>query len=310
MDIKTDTNTDVKTDNTAGIQAAPPYELTNTRHGVMLVNRNDVYMGQALLLYGECCELESNLLLALAHQPGLVIEVGANMGIHTIPMATQLAGQGRTLIAFEPQTVIFQQLCANLALNGLMNVKALPYACGSENGPLTFEVPDYRSVGNFGGTSMRDSSPSSPRHEIVQCVRVDAIVAEGAVGLIKIDVEGHELEVLKGCEGILSRCHLSRCHPLLYVENDRVEKSPALIQWLLDRDFRLWWHCPPLFNPANFRGVPENVYSKIRSCNMLGIHRSVEIPVEGLTEILDTSFHPFAPVAEPGAEQGAEPSAP
>jgi len=37
------------------IQAAAPYELTNTRHGLMLANRNDVYMGQALMLYGECC---------------------------------------------------------------------------------------------------------------------------------------------------------------------------------------------------------------------------------------------------------------
>jgi FkbM family methyltransferase len=271
------------------VQVAPPYELVATRHGTMLVNRNDVYMGQALMLYGECCEIELQFLLTLIRQPGLIVEVGANMGIHTVPMGAQLASESRTLFAFEPQPVIFQQLCANLALNGLMNVRALPYACGSENGPLMFETPDYFNIGNFGGTSMHNSLPASSRRELVQCVRLDAILAEGTVGVIKIDVEGHELEVLKGSEGILERCH-----PLLYVENDRIEKSPALIQWLLEREYRLWWHLPPLFNPENFRGVPENCYPGTRSFNMLGVPRSSKIPVEGSMEILDCNDHPLA----------------
>jgi FkbM family methyltransferase len=51
------------------------------------------------------------------------------MGIHTVPLAQALQEQGRRLVAFEPQPVIFQQLCANLALNGLMNVTAWPFAC-------------------------------------------------------------------------------------------------------------------------------------------------------------------------------------
>jgi FkbM family methyltransferase len=279
------------------ISAAPPYELTDTRHGLMLVNKNDVYMGQALLLYGECCEIELQFLLTLIRQPGMVIEVGANMGIHTVPMAAQLTQQNRTLFAFEPQPVVFQQLCANLALNGLMNVRALPYACGSENGALVFEVPDYNDIGNFGGTSMHDSSDApaaaTSRTEVVQCVRLDAIVSTGEVGVIKIDVEGRELDVLKGCEGIFARCH-----PFLYVENDRLDQSPALIQWLLDREYRLWWHCPPLFNPANFRGVPENCYPRTRSFNMLGIHRSLQIPVEGMVEVHGANDHPLA---EPAA---------
>jgi FkbM family methyltransferase len=271
------------------IAAAAPYELVDTRRGPMLINRNDVYMGQALMLYGECCEIELQLLLSLARLPGMVIEVGANMGIHTIPMAQQLVKEDRILFAFEPQPVIFQQLCANLALNGLMNVRALPYACGSENGAVMFEVPDYRSTGNFGGTAMTQAASVSEKREIVQCVRLDAIVSDGDVGLLKIDVEGFELEVLKGSEGIFARCH-----PVLYVENDRPESSPALIQWLFDHHYRLWWHIPPLFNPANFRGVPENCYGNIRSCNMLGIHKSIAIPMEGLVEIVDVNFHPFA----------------
>jgi FkbM family methyltransferase len=274
------------------MKIADPYELTETRHGPMLVNRNDFYMGKALLLYGECCELESQFILTLLRNPGLVIEVGSNMGIHTIPMAQFLTAQGRTMLALEPQPVIFQQLCANLALNGLMNVRALPYACGRENGAVTFEIPDYAQPGNFGGTSMNaEPAPAdalAARRELVQCVRLDNLVADGPVGVIKIDVEGFEQQVLEGSEGILARCH-----PLLYVENDRREHSPALIQWLFDHEYRLWWHLPPLFNPQNFRGVRENFYSGVVSLNMLGVHRSVPTPEMGIPEVLDVDEDPL-----------------
>jgi hypothetical protein len=157
-----------------------------------------------------------------------------------------------------------------------------------------FDVPDYRSIGNFGGASMDASGEPTARREIVQCVRLDNIAAEGQVGLIKIDVEGHELEVLKGCDGIFARCH-----PLLYVENDRLEKSEALIQFLFDLDYRLWWHLPQLFNPRNYRGVPENCYPGTLSVNMVGIHRSLNVPIEGLTEILDSRDYPLARAEEP-----------
>ena len=267
---------------------AEPYVLTATRHGVMLVNRHDYYMGQAMIIYGECCEIESRFLHILLSKSGLVIEVGANMGIHTIPLAAHLAGQGRRMLVFEPQPVIFQQLCANLALNGLTNVRAFPYACGSKNGSVMFRTPDYRATGNFGGTEMQETAEDSSQCEVVQCARLDDLVPEGEVGLIKIDVEGFEEDVLRGSEAILSRCT-----PYLYIENDRTDKSPALIQWLFDHDYRLWWHIPPLFNPANFRGVAEDLYKGVSSFNMLGVHRSVNVSFRTLSEVTDPAFHPL-----------------
>jgi len=281
------------------VAVAFPYELTETKHGTMLINRNDVFMGQSLLRYGECSELELTFLLALLANPGVVVEVGANMGIHTVPMATALAKQNRMLFAFEPQPIVFQQLCANLALNGLMNVRAFPYACGREKGPLMFQVPDYTRPGNFGGTALNSGRQSDARREIVQCIRLDDLLEEDAVGLLKIDVEGFELEVLQGCQEILARCH-----PFLYLENDRPEKSPALIQWLFDHDYRLWWHVPPLFNPANYRGVAENCYGNICSINMLGVHKSTPGQIDGMIEILDPKVHVIQTAPQAALESG------
>jgi FkbM family methyltransferase len=271
------------------VPIAPPYQLCPTRHGAMLANTNDVYMGQAFLRYGECCEIEIRLLLSLLKIPGIVIEVGANMGVHTVPMAIELARQGRSMLALEPQPIIFQQLCANLAINGLLNVNALSYACGKESGVVSFEVPDYRSRGNFGGTCMSAHPTSPTRHEAVPCIRLDDLVPTGTVGLIKIDVEGYELQVLEGSSNIIARSH-----PVLYVENDRVSQSPQLIQWLFDRDYQLWWHVPSLYNPDNFLQVEENIYPNIHSSNMLCIPKLSNLLVEGLTRVADPFFHPFA----------------
>jgi FkbM family methyltransferase len=271
-----------------GLNIAEPYQLVPSKHGPVLVNRHDVFMGQAIMTYGEYSELELQFLRVLLRFPGLVIEVGANMGALTVPLAAELARQGREMLALEPQPVIFQQLCANLALNGLMNVKALPYACGTENGAVSFVVPDYLTAGNFGATSM-DSTPSDgERRAIVQCVRLDDLVGPADVGVIKINVEGFELNVLKGCVGILERSK-----PVLYVENGRVEQSAKLIQWLMDHGYRLWWHCPPLFNPDNHLGVKEDAYPGIVSINMLCVPKSRAMNIEGLTEIVDASAHPL-----------------
>ena len=269
---------------------AAPYRLVAARHGIMLVNANDIYMGQSYLRYGECCESEIDVLLSLLRFPGMVIDVGANMGAHTVPLAIELVRQGRSMLALEPQPVIFQQLCANLALNGLMNVIALPYACGSELGVVSFTAPDYRHEGNFGGVSMSTQGGISAV-VTAPCHPLDELVQQAPVALIKIDVEGFELEVLKGSKSIIARYN-----PALYVENDRVEKSAALIQWLMDHEYRLWWHIPSLYNPNNFLGNKQNAYGATGSFNMLCLHRDCPLKIEGSVEITDASLHPMAAV--------------
>lgn len=278
------------------IQAAPPYRLCSARRGLMLVNENDIYMGRAFLKYGECCEAELGILLQLIKLPGLVIEAGANMGIHTIPLAAQLAQEGREMLVFEPQPVIFQQLCANLALNGLLNVTALPYACGVTAGMVSFEVPDYRNTNNSGGLSMSPNEGSSGREgsaartETVPCVRLDDLVPVAQVGFLKVDVEGEELAVLQGATRILRRSQ-----SILYVENDRVENSPALIEWLWAQGYDLYWHRTPLFNANNYNGVAENIHGTICSFNMLCLPQGHSHAVEGVMRITSARAHPLQP---------------
>jgi FkbM family methyltransferase len=262
------------------LDVAPPFTLVESRHGWMLVNRNDVYLGQAILRYGECCELE---VVALVHllslRPGLVVEIGANIGTHSVPIAKALAAQRRQMIVIEPQPFIFNNLCANLALNGLANVRALPFACGERDTTVHFAPPDYSAGGNFGGVSMDFASVAGGT--AVPCRRLDDLVGEQEVGLMKVDVEGFELSALRGAEATIDRSR-----PILYVENDRVEKSDALIDWIRAKDYRMWWHVPPLYNPGNFFAEKDDIYKGTRSINMLCLPRELPAPPSGLEEIV------------------------
>ena len=103
--------------------------------------------------------------------------------------------------------------------------------------------------------------------ELVPLSRLDDFGLE-RVDFLKLDVEGFESQVLEGAAATIERCR-----PVMYVENDREEKSPGLIQQLFDMGYRLWWHTPPLFNPNNFKGNPENIFPRICSVNMLAMHR-------------------------------------
>ena len=80
------------------------------------------------------------------------------------------------------------------------------------------------------------------------------------------------------------------------MENDRLDRSRALIEWIMARGYRLWWHFPPLFNPDNHFGIGENDFAGVISCNMFCQHKE-EDPCEttwGLTEITDSAHHPLS----------------
>ena len=81
------------------------------------------------------------------------VEVGANIGSHTVAIAHMVGPQGRVL-AFEPQRAIFQVLCANIALNALEQVEAHWMAVGAAAGEVMIDRLDMRAVQNFGGYSI------------------------------------------------------------------------------------------------------------------------------------------------------------
>jgi FkbM family methyltransferase len=264
------------------------------REGYVLYNSNDVFIGQAIERYGEYGEIEAQLLRQLCGPGSVAVEVGANIGTHTLVLARSVGPTG-FVYAYEAQRVVFQSLCANLALNSIVNVDARHAAAGEEPGQVLIPDIDYTQTANFGGVSVNTFTSGRKVPKITLDNDLDPVELN-RLDLIKIDVEGMELEVLRGAAALVGR-YL----PLLYVENDRPDCSEALIRHLLDLDYRLYWHLPLLYNPENFFGDSENPYPGLVSFNMLGIPRAKAQAVEGLPEISDPTDHPMKRRSSPRA---------
>ncbi|MEM1444243.1 MAG: FkbM family methyltransferase [Verrucomicrobiota bacterium] len=249
-------------------------ELTDFRFGRILYNKNDIYIGKSLELYGEFSHGEVHLFEAVV-KPGMtIVEVGANIGAHTVCLA-QMAGLKGRVHAFEPQRVVYQTLCANVALNHLTNVLTYYAAAGDEAGELIVPELNPRNENNFGGLGLGGYEEG----RTVPVVTVDSLNLP-ACHFIKADVEGMEEAALRGAEETILRFR-----PVLYVENDRKEKSADLERYIHSLGYRMFHHCPPLFSPENFKGNSENVFPNIVSKNLLCFHESTPSSITGLAEV-------------------------
>jgi FkbM family methyltransferase len=244
------------------------------RQGLLMYNVADEFVGRSLHLYGEFSEGEGDAFRQLIAPGQVVLDVGANIGAHTLCFA-KLVGPEGAVLAFEPQRIVYQMLCGNIALNALTNVFANHLALGREAGTVLVPQPDYALPGNFGGIAL-GSFASGERVSVVALDSLDLPRCD----FVKIDVEGMERDVLEGAARTIERFQ-----PTLYVENDRADRSPALIEYLLGMGYRLYWHCPQLFNPKNYDNEAENVFGGVGSINMICLPRASETVIAGLPEI-------------------------
>ena len=225
--------------------------IANTKFGPMIVPPYDAYLSKALIRNGEYCPDEFNTWRPYIPRGGIVIDVGANVGAHTMAFAQQV-GKSGIVIAIEPQRALFNMLCGSIALCGATHVvTAKNCALGAAFGQVYVPPLDYGSENNFGALDLGERTEGEP----VSMVPLDSWQIQ-RLNFLKIDVEGMELDVLKGAEETIER---TNC--IISAEADREDKIDPLIEWLSDHDYKLWWHRPLL-------GMQ---WPNIRSINLLCI---------------------------------------
>jgi len=160
--------------------------------------------------------------------PGdVVLDVGANVGLVTIPLALAAGATGR-VIAVEPLHENIERLERNVEANGLSNVTVVEAAAGVEDGEIELNVagdPAFASIDTI--TKHRATGT-----RIVTCRGLDSLWAEFGrprVALVKVDVEGAELLVLDGAAELLRTCR-----PVLLVEADPGDAAAAVAAHLAD----------------------------------------------------------------------------
>ncbi len=261
----------------------PFNQLCTTKYGLMLVNKNDRYIGKSLILYGEINEAENIFYKQVCPKGANVIEVGSNIGVHSLAISRFISPNGQ-LFCFEPQRVVYQTLNANLALNSITNTFTYNKAVGDEAKEINIPKIDYTKEGNFGGFSIVNDAKGEKIPQIV----LDEFMDLEHLELLKIDVEGMEEDVIRGALSLIDTHK-----PIIYCENDRQDRSQSLIELLWSLEYKCYWHLPALFSEENFNSVKENIFKNLVSVNMFCVHKESEINVTGFIEVDDSSYHPM-----------------
>lgn len=191
------------------IGQADPVDLVldhaqTTSGSVTLVHVRGDYIPDKVVREGKYYELEFLQALAHFHRPdGLIVDIGANVGNHTLYFAAVL---GARVAAFEPQPHNVTCLELNVRLNGVC-AKTTVHRCalGSASGQAVLSMAIENNFGSFsaapeanpnsrpGSTTRGFTVPVLPLDEVLQSHHADE-----PVSLLKIDVEGMEIEVLRG----------------------------------------------------------------------------------------------------------------
>ena len=217
-------------------------KTTITQYGACKFYGKDEYIGRSLYNYGEWSGEECEKIVSLAK--GLCLDIGANIGF----MSMAMLHAGLDVVAFEPQPELYKLLVENA-----VGARCESVALSSFEGLTTMPRIRYGSKGNYGGLSV--GTRSELGSITVECRTLDSY--ELNPGFMKIDVEGHEVEVLRG-----ARETISRCSPIMYIEDDRQDTRADLYKELTYLGYQWEDHNPPMYRENNFAGLKKNIWDK------------------------------------------------
>lgn len=240
-----------------------PASIVQSCDGPMLVPHYDHYVTKSLVLYGAYCMAQRQFLKPYAK--GVVYDCGANVGGHALWMARQ----SDWLVAFEPQPFLYDCLCGNFALGGVQNKTLLNCAVSDCDGTVSMPAFHYRTANHYAGLSMDNEICEG--HPTVQArkVRMDSLGLP-APDFVMLDVEGWELEALRGMEGLLSQKK-----PVLCVEYDKPSKREGIVAWLKDHGYEAWLALAPM----------GECWPEEASWDLLCVHPESGVPAPTLEEL-------------------------
>lgn len=223
---------------------AIPFILASTKHGTLIVNKNDrkttsggfsFGVGYQLLEHGEYdkeeLDLTKQILDFCRHLNGdqvVAIDGGANIGVHSIEWAKHMTDWG-CVIAIEAQEMLYYALAGNIAINNCFNVKAMHTALGDINKLIDVPSVDYNTNTSFGsvellrvtgediGPGVDYSNTSSMPQRTIDSYQLDR------VDFIKLDIEGMELQALEG-----ARNTIAKFSPILLIEHIKSNQSELI----------------------------------------------------------------------------------
>lgn len=224
-----------------------------TRYGRVYAPKADSVIGRSLRTYGEWAEQEIGYLSTCIENDGIIVDVGGNLGTHTLALAKR--HPNCHVFTFEPSAFTFSLLSSTAVFNGLENVTLFNMGCSTETG-ISFVDLDYENVGlNYGAASFTTRGESHLGGMPFAFVSLDSISFDRKVELIKIDVEGMEYDVIAGAKSVIAKHS-----PFVFLEVLETSAAFRCSDLLTEYGYRCFWVSTSAYNADNFNRYPENVW--------------------------------------------------
>ena len=191
-----------------GSAALPEVAVARLPWGLELEVHPQDAIGYSILTTGMFDPAVSETLHRLIDPGDVVVDIGANVGYLTSLAATR-AGPTGTVIAYEPHPRVFARLCANAArwaTRPSIGPVELRQAAVSDHAGTARLASGPHFDQNMGLAALHPDDAASDDIDLVSVAveRLDDVIGDGIIGVLKIDVEGHEPEVLQGAERLLA----------------------------------------------------------------------------------------------------------
>ncbi|OGG44705.1 hypothetical protein A2841_01890 [Candidatus Kaiserbacteria bacterium RIFCSPHIGHO2_01_FULL_48_10] len=248
-------------------------KIKNGKFGIRYILYPESALDRHIRKYGIFQDFMTTRAKELLPQDSIIFDIGANVGLMTLPFAVLAAPKGK-VYAFEPDFPVAARLQVNVDINYLQNAHVIPKVV--QDNPNLKEITLYRRRAIDGDNLVNEGLSSTakiPLHTIlgytVMCTTIDAFVKEQKierVNLIKIDVEGTEIKVLRGGE----RC-IDQNRPIIIYEYSaiidelsRSDNSAKSFEFLKGRGYIQF----EIFNERQLKKINEPDAS-IKSSNII-----------------------------------------
>jgi FkbM family methyltransferase len=187
----------------------------------MYLDTLDQGIGRTLILFGRR-EEDHRIILQRVLKPGMtVLDIGANIGYYAM-MERGLVGDTGRIIAVEPASGNIAMLKRNVALNGYRNIDFFHMAISDSIGTSELLISPFSNLHSFHART--DANRQTGEIEKVETRTVPSMMAEfGKIDLIRMDVEGHEVEVFNGMLDAVENGEMS---PMVVFETHRRQYTP------------------------------------------------------------------------------------
>lgn len=203
-----------------------------------------VYYLRRLRFVSESDEVEFKVIKYLINPGDCVVDIGSNIGVYTKYLSELVDTHGH-VYSIEPIPLIFEILCSNSRKLGLKNVELFNCAISDSNATVTMEVPLHKSGGEnfYDARIVYENTHNSLRRIRVNSKTIDSLFSKLPynISFIKCDVEGHELQCIKGAINIIKNSKPAWLIEISRNPDDLTSTGYETFKLLSEKGYEAFW---------------------------------------------------------------------